>query len=333
MIMELWGGPYPLSVGNVPPKQVKVWFAPVDGTLRVWNWHAPAAWQPVSATVVVGPTPPTAIGALYIDANNKLWVMVDDLCELTDPFCDFFDAPSPVNGAAFVAAIDPPLNPANGTLWFEPRKQDLSIWNGFVWVKIGHRVRRNVRTGNYAGSWNAGGNRSQATSAGGILYLSGIRGIDPTTQQQLPGPGPGNTPGTNPPNTAPNANGRIIQIYQNIKTIVEAEGLSLFDCTGLVTSLTSAAYIGPTATLTALPQFWGLGPYPPRTHQVWLQMSGSDTEQEFAIPNANPGNKWPARGDIVEVQATFWTGGAGRRKPSGLASEIRSIPGVSVSES
>jgi enamine deaminase RidA (YjgF/YER057c/UK114 family) len=315
---ELWGGPYPLSVGNVPPTQVKVWFNTVANQLMVWNWHT-LAWQPVSSTVNVGPTPPTAIGQLYIDPNQKLWVFVDDLCELTEPIPG---GPAAADGAKFTASPDPPLNPAKGDLWFVPQSQNLSIWNGFVWVRIGRRVRRTVRTGNYAGTWNAGGNRSQATAAGGILYLSGMRGIDPLTQRQLPGPGPGNTPGKKPPNTAPNADARIIQIYQNIKTIVEAEGLSLFDCTGLVTSLTSAAYIGPTATLTALPQFWGNGPYPPRTHQVWLQMSGSDTESEF------PG--FPPRGDIVEVQATFWMGGAERRNPTALSEAAIAIPGVSV---
>lgn len=295
---ELWGGPYPLAVGNVPPTQIKIWFNTVADNLMVWNYKA-LAWQPVSKTVIVGATPPTTLGQLYIDTNNKLWVFVDDLCELTAPV---FGAVAAVNGAQFTGSSDPPLNPPENALWFEPRSQELSLWNDFIWVRIGHSVHRTVRTGNYAGTWNAGGNRSQATIAGDILYLSGIRGIDPLTQQQLPGPGPGNTQGTKAPNNAPNGNARIIQIYQNIKTIVEAEGLTLFDCTSLVTSVTSAAYISPTASLEALPQFWGNGPYPPRTHQVWLQMSGSDTEVEW------PGTGAP-RGDIVEVQATFWMGG------------------------
>jgi enamine deaminase RidA (YjgF/YER057c/UK114 family) len=210
-------------------------------------------------------------------------------------------------------------------LWFKPESQNLFLWNSFIWVQIGRRVHRTVRTGNYSGTWNAGGNRSQATAAGGILYLSGIRGINPLTQQQLPGPGPGNTPGTTPPNNAPNANARIIQIYQNIKTIAEAEGLTLFDCKCLVTSLTSAAYIGPTATLEALPQFWGNGPYPPRTHQVWLQMSGSDTEAEFPIKG------WPPRGDIVEIQAEFWMGGAGKKRPTDESEALKHSSWMSVS--
>lgn len=318
---DLWGGPYPLALGNVPPTQRKVWFDSVTESLLAWNWKT-LTWVPASPTVIVGAIPST-IGQLYVDVDQKLWLLVDDLCELTTPIPG---GPPVVSGAALTAHMSPPLNPALNDLWFAPRTQSLFIWNSFAWIRIGGPVRRNVRTGNYAGTWNAGGNRSQATAAGGLLYLSGIRGIDPVTQKQLPGPGPGNTQGTTAPNTAPNANARIIQIYQNIKTIVEAEGLSLFDCVGLVTSLTSAAYVGPTATLQALPQFWGNGPYPPRTHQVWLQMSGSDTEQEFNI------HGWPARGDVVEVQATFWMGEAGRRRPTELSEVARALPDVTVRE-
>lgn len=313
----LWGGPYPLSVDNTPPTVAKVWF---DGTtLQVYDTMS-AAWHPVSATVSLASTPPTTLGQLWLDARQKLWVRVDDLKELTEPI----PGNAVVDGAALQTSFDPPHNPSYSQLWFEPWHQNLNMWIGH-WTHIGVGVQRNVRIGSYAvPTWNAGGNRSQGAVAGNILYLSGIRGVDPSTQKQVPGPGPGNTHGIVPPNTAPNGDGRIIQIYDNIKTIVEAEGISLFDCFGLVTSLAGPAYISSTAKLEALPQFWGNGPYPPRTHQVWPCMSGSDTEVEFNIPN------FPARGDIVEVQAMFWTGGAGRRKPSVLASEVLDIPGVEL---
>jgi enamine deaminase RidA (YjgF/YER057c/UK114 family) len=143
---------------------------------------------------------------------------------------------------------------------------------------------------------NAGGNRSQVVIAGDTMYVSGVRG------EPAPGPGPGNTPGDSPDATA-----RIMQIYNTLKSIAEAQGLTLNDCVKLETAMTNAAYIGPTADLQTLPEFWGTGPYPVRTHEVWLQMSGSDTISEFPdIPN------WPARGDIVEVTATFST--EGKRK-------------------
>lgn len=139
---------------------------------------------------------------------------------------------------------------------------------------------------------NAGGNRSQVAIADGFLYVSGVRGTNPATGQQVPGPGPGNSPGA-----SPNANARIIQIYENIQAIVAVYGLTLADCLDLTTYLTSAAYIGPTASIEAFPQFWGDGPFPTRTHVGCLFLSGSDTEAEF------PGG--PPRGDIVEVTATF----------------------------
>jgi enamine deaminase RidA (YjgF/YER057c/UK114 family) len=315
----LWGGPYPLAIGDVPPTVVKVWFNTTALALQVYD-TASVAWHPVSATVNVGSTPPAMLGQLWLDEQQKLWVRVDDLKELTEPIV----GSAAVNGAALHTTFNPPQNPSNGQLWFEPQHQDLSVWNG-CWKRIGRRVQRSVRTGSYAvPTWNAGGNRSQGVVAGNIMYISGIRGISPSTQKQVPGPGPQNTQGTVPPNTAPNGQGRIIQIYENIKAIVEAEGISLFDCFGLVTSLASPAYLGPTATCEALPQFWGNGPYPPRTHQVWTCMSGSDTEVEFNIPN------FPARGDIVEVQAMFWTDHAGRRKPTSLASEVLATPGVKL---
>jgi enamine deaminase RidA (YjgF/YER057c/UK114 family) len=312
---DLWGGPYPLAVGSISPTTVKVWF---DGdTLQVYDTVS-AAWHPVSATVSLAPNPPTTLGQLWLDARQKLWVRVDDLKELTEPIAGWAAS----NGAPLRSSFKPPHNPPIGQLWFEPQQQNLAIWNN-SWIWIGHRLHRNVRIGSYAvPTWNAGGNRSQGAVAGNILYLSGIRGIDPSTQRQVAGPGPGNTLGTAAPNIAPNGNGRIIQIYENIKTIVEAEGISLFDCFGLVTSVVAPAYLGPTATCEALPQFWGNGPYPPRTHQVWTCMSGSDTEIEF------PG--FPPRGDIVEVQAMFWTGNAGRRMPTTLASEILNISGVKL---
>jgi enamine deaminase RidA (YjgF/YER057c/UK114 family) len=324
---DLWGGPYPLAVDSVAPTVVKVWFSTTTKQLLVWNYAVPS-WVPVASTAIVGgnsPPSPAPLGTLWLDAQPKLWVHVDDWKELTQPVSG---GPTAPDGAKFTAATSKPSNPAAGDLWFEPKAQNLSVWNGTnKWVKIGQRVQRNVRFGSYpVPTWNAGGNRSQAVLAGGFMYMSGIRGIDPATQQQVPGPGPGNTPGTIAPNLAPNGNARIIQIYTNIKNILEAEGLSLYDVFGLFTSLTSAAYIGPTATLQALPQFWGNGPYPCRTHEVWLQMSGSDTERE------NPIVGWPARGDIVEVQVMVWAGNAGKRNPAaiGKAADVRAIPSVSV---
>lgn len=325
----LWGGPYPLHVGNTPPTQTKVWFDTGANQLKVWNWQT-IAWEQVLPTVYVNPIPPTGaqapIGQLYIDGANKLWVKVDDWKELTFPV---LNSPVPETSAPFVASLGPPQTPLVGSLWYQPSNQDLFMWSGLTWVRIGTRVVRNVRVGSYANSWNAGGNRAQAESAGNFLYIAGIRGIDPVTQLQQPGPGPLNAQGTTPPNTQPNGNLRINQIYTNIKTICQAEGISLFECMGLDTYIASNAYINPTASLQAQGEFWGNGPYPNRTHITMLQMSGSDTEAEYGA--TVPG--WPARGDIVEVTSVFWLGGPGpgiKRVPNSLASEVLAMPGVTM---
>lgn len=313
---ELWGGPYPLAVGASPPTQLKVWFNTFTNQLVVWNF-ATQAWQPVLPTVIVGVAPSSsALGQIWLDTNQKMWVHIDDWRELTTPVTSTSTA---ANGSKLTASFSPPHNPANKDLWFEPGRSHLFIFIGSVWSLIGTRAIQDIRYGNYANTWNAGGNRSQATAAGGILFLSGMRGIDPLTQQQLPGPGPQNTPGA-----SPNGNARIDQIYQNIKVIAEAEGLTLYDCFGLDTYMTSAAYIGPTAARQAQPQFWGNGPYPCRTHIVMLQMSGGDIIPEFSIPD------WPPRGDIVEVTALFSMAKVGRRNPTAESEATRAIPGVSV---
>jgi enamine deaminase RidA (YjgF/YER057c/UK114 family) len=347
----LWGGPYPLYVGSMPPTQVKVWFNTITNALLTWNYLT-LSWIAVAPTVIVAAAPPSGgVGTLWMDSQQKLWVKVDDFRELTMPLPINLISPNsapPValNGAKLTTSLasitesgvgGAPANPVNGDVWFEPLLQNLYIWSGFQWFQIGMAVQRNVRNGNYAGCWNAGGNRGQASAAGGLLYVAGIRGINPLTQAQLPGPGPQNQLGLVAPNTAANGNARIDQIYQNIKTIVEAEGLTLFDCLGIDTYLASNAYIGATAAEQALPQFWGAGPYPNRTHITMIQMSGSDQEQEFGPGTSPPlpagqGNVagWPARGDIVEVTSLFSLAKVGRRSPNALSDAVMAIPGVSM---
>jgi enamine deaminase RidA (YjgF/YER057c/UK114 family) len=209
-------------------------------------------------------------------------------------------------------------------LWFEPRLQHLSVWNGHTWLRIGRRVERSVRNGNWINTWNAGGNRSQGVRAGELLYVAGMRGINPLTQQQEIGPGAGGTVGAAPYTDTTGGLIRNNRIWSNIQVIVEAEGLVLQDCYGIVTAVTNLAYLGVTIQSQAQPQFFGIGPYPPRTHEVWLQMSGGDQIEEFPIAG------WPIRGDITEITAMFYTGHAGRRKPTTHATEIAAIPGVAV---
>jgi hypothetical protein len=258
---------------------------------------------------------------LWIDSTGKLWVHIDDWRELTMPV---IGGPTPLNGSLLTSSIQPPVNPVSGNLWFEPVHQDLRLFNGFAWLRLGVRVERNVRNANWINTWNAGGNRGQGVRAGELLYVAGMRGISPTTQQQVIGPGAGGVVGPPPYNDTTGGLTRNIQIWDNIKVIVEAEGLSLFDCYGITTAVTNLAYLGVTIQAEAQPQFYGAGPYPPRTHEVWLQMSGSDNIEEFPITG------WPVRGDITEITSMFFTGRPGRRRPSGLANELPEITGAHV---
>jgi hypothetical protein len=326
---ELWNGPYPIAVGSVSPSQVKVWFNTVTNTLLAWHYQT-QSWNPVASTVTVNttvPLPTNPFGTLWLDATQKLWCSVDDNAELTEPIAG---GPTVLNGATFTASIDPPQNPTSGNVWFEPQQQDLNVWNGFAWVHIGQKVYRDVRIGHPLGTWNAGGNRTQAVRAGDVLWVAGMRGIDPLTQQQVPGPGVNGTTGTVPPNTASDGGlARFTQVYNNIMTVVQNEGLTLFDCFHLFSTSTWHGYTGPLQVAQTQPQFWGNGPYPGRTVSIIVAMGGSDPEVEYpglaGVPSAG-------RGDILEVQATFFTGRAGRRRPSGLANELLEMSGASMGE-
>lgn len=315
MLNDLHGGPYPLAVGNVAPTQTKVWFNTFVNDLMVWN-YATLSWQPVLPAVIVGASPSSsALGQLWLDENQKLWVHADDWVELTFPIPGNSSiVPAAVNGSLLIASYHSPQKPSVGTLWFEPSGQDLFIWNGF-WVAIGHRVERYVRIAHPAvPTWNAGGLRTQCAATEDFLFLGGMRGINPLTQQQVPGPGPGGIGGSGDGGLA-----RFKQVYANIQAICQSEGVSLFDCVHLFSTTTNAVYIGPLQNAQGLPQFWGSGPYPPRTVSVVLQMSGSDTEVEF------PGTNAP-RGDILEVQAIFRRRGVGvKARHTELSDALRKL--------
>jgi hypothetical protein len=318
---SLWGGPYPLSFGNVSPSQVKIWFNTVASELLVWQTNPPQ-WiaTPTSYRYTGNGTPSShPLGTIYVDPTMKLWMSIDDWRELTFPLPGG-PTPTLTDNSPFAAGTAPPQNPTNGTIWFEPSQCNAFVWNGFTWVQIGMRPVRQVRTPNWLGTWNAGGNRTQGIAAGDLLYVAGMRGIDPVTQQQVAGPGAGGVGGADPTGGLL----RNTQIWSNIKVIVEAEGINLNDCYGITTAVTNIAYLGVTVQAEALPQFYGIGPYPPRTHEVWLQMSGSDNIAEFPITG------WPVRGDITEVTSMFFLGQPGVRKPTMLASEIADIPGVQI---
>ncbi|WP_216667597.1 RidA family protein [Saccharibacillus deserti] len=110
------------------------------------------------------------------------------------------------------------------------------------------------------GTWNL------ATRAGDSIYIAGMRGIDPKTDQLVGG-----------------EEARIRQAFLNMKTIAESEGASLRDATRLIVYTTDMYRYRPIVNKVQ-EELWGAGPYPPRTI-VEVDRLNQD--------------------DIVEVEGTF----------------------------
>src|SRR3954452_5598276 len=91
------------------------------------------------------------------------------------------------------------------------------------------------------GTWNLG------TRAGDFVYIAGMRGIDPKTNQLVQGD-----------------EARIMQGFLNMKLIAESEGASLRDAVRIVVYVTDMFRFRPLVN-KAQEQLWGAGPYPPRT--------------------------------------------------------------------
>jgi 2-iminobutanoate/2-iminopropanoate deaminase len=91
------------------------------------------------------------------------------------------------------------------------------------------------------GTWSVG------TRAGDYVYVAGMRGIDPKTNQLVPGAEP-----------------RIRQAFANMKLIAESEGATLRDAARLVVYVSDMYRYRPIVNKIQ-EEFWGQGPYPPRT--------------------------------------------------------------------
>ena len=91
------------------------------------------------------------------------------------------------------------------------------------------------------GTWNL------ATRAGDFVYVAGMRGIDPKTNQLVQGD-----------------EARIKQGFLNMKLIAESEGASLRDAVRLVVYVTDMFRFRPLVNKVQ-EELWGKGPYPPRT--------------------------------------------------------------------
>ena len=111
------------------------------------------------------------------------------------------------------------------------------------------------------GTWSLG------TRAGDFVFVAGMRGIDPKTNNLVQGD-----------------EARILQAFQNMKVIAEAEGASLKDAARIVVYVTDMYRFRPLVNKVQ-EQLWGAGPYPPRTI--------------LEVDRLN-------QDDIVEVEGTFY---------------------------
>ena len=118
-----------------------------------------------------------------------------------------------------------------------------------------------------AGAITPTGTWSLGARAGDFIFVAGMRGIDPHTNN-IVGP----------------ADARIRQAYTNMKTIAESEGANMASCVRTVVYVTDMARLRPLVNKIQ-EEFWGLGPYPPRTIVEVTRLN---------------------QDDIVEVEGTFY---------------------------
>jgi 2-iminobutanoate/2-iminopropanoate deaminase len=111
------------------------------------------------------------------------------------------------------------------------------------------------------GTWNLG------TRAGDFVFVAGMRGIDPATNNLVPGD-----------------EARVKQAFLNMELIAKSEGASLRDAVRLVVYVTDMYRFRPVVNKVQA-ELWGQGPYPPRTI--------------IEVDRLN-------QDDIVEVEGTFY---------------------------
>jgi 2-iminobutanoate/2-iminopropanoate deaminase len=111
------------------------------------------------------------------------------------------------------------------------------------------------------GTWSLG------ARAGDFIFVAGMRGIETSSNALVAGEEP-----------------RIRQAFTNMKSIAASEGASLADCVRLTVFVTDMAALRPLVNKIQQ-EFWGLGPYPPRTI---VEVAGLNQD------------------DIFEVEGTFY---------------------------
>jgi len=124
-----------------------------------------------------------------------------------------------------------------------------------------------VKTLAPAGAIRPTGPWALGARAGDFVFVAGMRGIDPATNALVAGD-----------------EARVRQAFRNMALIAQSEGASLRDAVRLVVYVTDMARHRPLVN-TVQQEFWGEGPYPPRTI-VEVRALNQD--------------------DIVEVEGTFY---------------------------
>jgi enamine deaminase RidA (YjgF/YER057c/UK114 family) len=104
-----------------------------------------------------------------------------------------------------------------------------------------------VKTLSPAGAIKPTGTWHLATRAGDFVYIAGMRGIDPATNNLVQGD-----------------EARIKQAFLNMKLIAESEGASLRDAVRIVVYVTDMFRFRPLVNKVQ-EELWAGGPYPPRT--------------------------------------------------------------------
>jgi len=105
-----------------------------------------------------------------------------------------------------------------------------------------------------------------AARAGDLLFVAGMRGIDPATDTLLP-----------------DVEARVRQAFRNMEHVARAHGATLGDAVRLVVYVTDMDRFRPLVNAVQQ-ELWGEGPYPPRTI-VEVRRLNQD--------------------DVVEVEGTF----------------------------
>lgn len=124
-----------------------------------------------------------------------------------------------------------------------------------------------VKTLDPPGAIKAEGAWSLGARAGDFIFVAGMQGVDPATNNLVQDP-----------------QARIVRAFLNLKLIAESEGASLQDCVRITVYVSDLHRYAPMVD-KAQAELWGKPPYPPRT-MVEVQRLFDD--------------------DIVEIDSVFY---------------------------